>query len=469
MAITSTGMGSGVPIDTIVAQLVALERAPLAPLQTQATKFQSKISVMGTLSSMMTALGDLGTKLATPSSFQAVKGSSSTPTAVGITVATGTAPSSMSVEVQQLARAQSTASLAVPRDAAMGTGSLRITLGDWSSGSFVAGEAAAVDIEILEGEDTLTQIAAKINAANGGVTATVLRDASGERLLMRSRETGEAMGFEMQVTDADGDPAAGLSRLAVQGGVASGVQITHGANALATINGIAIESASNTFADGIPGVTLQFSQITTAPVEIAVTLDKEAMTKTIQSFVDAYNSLNDMLTSVTGYNPDTKVAGSLQGDSTAVGLQNALRGMMRSFTPGGEFTTLADIGIEIKSGGKMSINSTKLSTALDNPTAVQNLFNADHIDPTAQGFGEKLKTFAEGFSGASGTLTSRTESLREAVKRNTKEQDKVNERATRAEARYLKQYNAMDAMVGQLNSLNAFVTQQIAQWNKSTS
>ena len=469
MAITSTGLASGVDIQSIVSQLVALERAPLAPLQTQASKIQSKISVMGTLSSMMTAFGELGTKLATPSSFQAVKGSSSTPTAVGITVAAGTAPTSMSIEVQQLARAQSTASLAVPRDTAMGAGSLRIALGDWSSGSFVAGEAAAVDIDIVEGEDTLTQIAARINTANAGVTATVLRDASGERLLMRSRETGEAMGFEMQVTDADGDPASGLSRLAVQGGVASGVQITHGANALATLNGIAIESTSNTFADGIPGVTLQFSQVTTAPVEVAVTLDKEAMTKTIQSFVDAYNQLNDMLTSVTGYNPDTKVAGSMQGDSTAVGLQNALRGMMRSSTPGGEFTTLADIGIEIKAGGKMSINTTRLNTALDNPEAVQNLFNADHISPTEQGFGEKLKAFAEGFSGASGTLTSRTESLRAAATRNTKEQDKVNERATRAEARYLKQYNAMDAMVGQLNSLNAFVTQQIAQWNKTTS
>lgn len=469
MAITSTGMASGVPIDSIVSQLVALERAPLAPLQTQATKFQSKISVFGTLSSMMNTLGDLGTKLADVNAFKLVKGASSQATAVGITVATGTAPTSMAVEVQQLAKAQSTATLAVPKDTAMGAGSLKITLGDWSTGSFVAGSATAVDIEIVDGEDTLTQIAAKINAADAGVTATVLRDASGERLLMRSKETGEALGFEMQVTDSDGVAGTGLSRLAVQGGVASGVQITHGANALATINGIAIESASNTYKDGLPGITLQFSQVTTTPVEISVSNDKEAMKKTLQSFVDAYNSINDMLTSTTKYDPDSKVAGTLQGDSTAVGLQNALRGMMRSVTPGGDFTMLSDIGIDIKSGGKMSIDSTKLDAAMDKPEALQNLFNADHTDPTAQGFGEKLKTFADGFSGASGTLTSRTESLRAAVTRNTREQAKVNERATRAEARYLKQYNAMDAMVGQLNSLNAFVTQQIAQWNKTTS
>lgn len=469
MPITSTGLASGVDIQSIVSQLVALERAPLAPLQTQATKFQSKISVFGTLSSMMNSLGDLGTKLADPNAFKAVKGSSSSSDAVGITVATGTAPTSMAVEVQQLAKAQSTATLAVPKDTAMGEGNLKITLGDWSSGTFAAGSAPAVDITIGPGEDTLTQIAAKINAASAGVTATVLRDASGERLLMRSKDTGEALGFEMQATDTDGVDNTGLSRLAVQGGVASGVQITHGANAMATINGISIESASNTYKDGLPGITLQFSKVTTGPVEIGVTNDKDAMTKTIQSFVDAYNSLNDMLTSTTAYNPDTKVAGSLQGDSSAVGLQNALRGMMRSATPGAAFTTLADIGIELKAGGKMSINSTKLSAALDNPQAVQNLFSADHTDPTAQGFGEKLKTFADGFAGANGTLTTRTDSLRAAVKRNTVQQDTVIARAARAETRYLKQYNAMDAMVGQLNSLNSFVTQQIAQWNKASS
>ena len=87
MPITSTGLASGVDIQSIVSQLVALERAPLAPLQTQATKFQSKISVFGTLSSMMNSLGELGTKLADPNAFKAVKGSSSTSDAVGITVA----------------------------------------------------------------------------------------------------------------------------------------------------------------------------------------------------------------------------------------------------------------------------------------------------------------------------------------------------------------------------------------------
>ena len=67
---------------------------------------------------------------------------------------------------------------------------------------------------------------------------------------------------------------------------------------------------------------------------------------------------------------------------------------------------------------------------------------------------------------ADGTLSARTSSLRSAIQRNAKEVDKVNERATRAEARYLAQYNAMDAAVAKLSGLNAFVSQQITLWNK---
>lgn len=472
MPISSPGLASGIDIQGIVSKLVALERAPLAPLQQQAAGFQSKLSIYGTIKSMVSALGDAAAKLADTKSWDLVRGASTAPDRVGISVAAGTAPTSMSVEVQSLARAQSNASTAVPAGSAIGSGTLSIQLGSWATGDFVAGSAAAVNV-VVEAGDTLSAIATKMNAANAGISATVLRDASGERLLVRSRDTGADLGFRIQATDDDGvnTDGAGLSRLAYDrvAGNFHGMALSQaGVNAQATVNNVPISSASNTVRDALPGITLNLSQVTTSPVELTVLNDKDGMRKNIQAFVDAYNAINGMLATATKYDPDTKVAGSLQGDSTAVGLQNALRGMMRSFTPGGEFTTLADIGIDIKSGGKMSVDSTKLGKALDNPQAVQNLFNADHVDPTAQGFGEKLKTFAEGFAGASGTLTSRSESLREAAKRNTKEQEKVNERAVRAESRYLKQYNAMDAMVGQLNSLNAFVSQQIAQWNKST-
>lgn len=467
MPISSPGLASGIDIQGIVSKLVALERAPLAPLQQKAASFQAKLSIYGTIKSMVSGLGDAAAKLTATNAWSSVKGTSSQPTAVGITVAAGTDATSMAIEVQNLAKAQSTSSVAVPNGSALGGGTLSIQIGNWASGTFAPGSGDAVNVAIAAG-DSLSAIASKINAADAGVSATVLRDASGERLLMRSTETGEVNGFRVQVTDDDGTPndAAGLSRLAYDPGTASGMTLAQAAeNAQATVNSVPITSASNTVRDALPGITLTLSQETTGPVELAVTVDKDAMRKNIQGLVDAYNAINNMLATATKYDPDTKVAGSLQGDSTAVGLQNALRGMMRSVTASEPYSRLLDVGIELKNGGVMSIDTAKLDAALENPEDLQALFANTSTLPTEQGFGLKIKAFADGLLATNGLVSTRTEALKGYIDRNTKDQEKVTDRAARAEARFLAQYNAMDAAVGQLNGLNAFVTQQVTMWN----
>lgn len=469
--ISSPGIASGIDVKSIVSQLVELERAPLKSLQTQGASLQSKVSVYGSLKSMATALGDAADKLAQPANWSSVSATSSDNTAVGVT-ATGTAArTSLSVEVQRLAKAQSTASSAVAKDSPVGSGTLSIQLGSWASGSFAAGSAAAVDVSVAA-DDSLSDIAAKINDAEAGVSATVLRDASGERLLIRSNETGEVNGFRIQVTDDDGSgtDANGLSRLAYDPGTASGMSLSQaGLNAQATINNVAISSASNTLSDSLPGMTLTLVKETTAPVEIQVNTDEAAIKKNIEAFVNAYNTINDLLKTTTKYDPATKVAGTLQGDSTAVGLQNALRGMMRSVTASSPFSRLADVGIEAQLDGKLTIDSAQLDKAMDNLQGLQSLFTASGSGSggTDQGFGLKVKAFTDGLVSANGSLNTKNKSLQEAIKRNSRDQERVNERAARAETRLLAQYNAMDAAVGQLNSLNAFVAQQITLWNKS--
>lgn len=467
--ISSPGLASGIDIKSIVSQLVALERAPLQPLQTQANSMQSKLSVYGSIKSMVASLGDAAAKLSTGSGWNAVTATSSNPAAVGVSAAAGAQVNALSIEVQQLAQAQSTASVSIPRDSAMGSGTLSIQIGGWSGNTFTPGAGAAVEVAVEAG-DTLTQIAAKINSANGGVSATVLRDASGERLLMRSSDTGEEKAFRVQVTDDDGQPndASGLSRLAYDPGTATGATRTQQAlNAQATVNNVAITSASNTLSDALPGLTLQLSQVTTAPVQIGVSNDTAAMKKNVEAFVAAYNSLNTMLTNATKYDAATKVAGSLQGDSTAIGLQNALRGMMRSVTASSPFSRLADVGIQALEGGNLEIKADKFDAALKDLDGLKALFTTTG-DAGSQGFGLKIKSFADGLLSVEGLVTTRTESLQSAVKRNTKEQDKVVDRAARAEVRFLAQYNAMDAAVGRLNSLSAFVNQQVTMWNKNT-
>ncbi len=455
--ISSPGLASGIDIKSIVSQLVALDRAPLQPLQAQASSFQSKLSVYGTLKSMVSTLGDAADKLSTSSGWSNVSASSSNSSAVSVSASAGTTPTSLALEVSNLATSQSAASSVLNTTNGLGAGTL----------SFSIGGGATVDVDIEAGIDSLAEVASKINNAKVGVSATIVKDASGERLLMRSTETGTTNTFTVNVTGGNTD---GLQRLSFPPGVNGGMtEMQPAEDAAFTINGVALTSSSNVLTDTVPGLTITLSQETTAPVEVSVSADQAAMKKNLQTFVDAYNAINGLLATTTSYNADTKTAGSLQGDPTAVGLQNALRGMMRSVTGNsGPYSRLADIGIVAQQGGKLEIQADKLDEALKNPADVQALFTATSADSTAQGFGLKVKAFATGLIETGGRLTTRTESLQSAIKRNGIEQDKVIDRASRAEVRYLAQYNAMDAAVGNLNALNAFVAQQITLWNKNT-
>ena len=456
--ISSPGIASGIDISSIVSQLVAIDRAPLQTLQTQASSYQSKLSVYGSLKSMVSSLGDAATKLSTSSGWSSVSASSSNSTAASVSAEAGTTPTSLALEVSNLATAQSAASPTLNTTGGLGAGTM----------SFSIGGGDPVDIVIEAGKDSLAEVASQINNAKAGVSATIIKDNNGERLLMRATDTGTANTFTVNVTGGNAD---GLQKLSFPPGVNGGMtQMQAAEDAAFSINGVALTSSSNVLTDTVPGLTITLSQETTAPVELKVSADQAAMKKNVQAFVDAYNSINSMLATTTSYNADAKTAGSLQGDATAVNLQNALRSMMRSVTTNsGPYSRLADIGITAKQDGTLEIDATKLDGALSNPSDVQSLFTATNDDPTAQGFGLKVKQFATGLVETGGRLTTRTDSLQAAIKRNGVEQEKVNDRADRAEVRYLAQYNAMDANVAKFNALNTYITQQITLWNQSSS
>lgn len=468
-SISSPGIGSGLDVQSIVSQLVALEKVPLQQLQAQASSFQTKLSTYGTIKSQVSSMGEAAAKLSTSSGWNAVTATSSNAAAIGVTASAGAAATSFTMQVSQLAKAQSTASTAVATGSAVGEGSLTIELGQWAGTSFTAGAAASVNITV-DATDTLSAIASKINGAGAGVSATVLRDASGERLLVRSNDTGEANGFRISAADTDGNntDASGLSRLAFDAGNPSGQTLSQaGENALATVNNVPISSASNKLTDTLPNMTIELQQVTALPVEIKVSTDTETIKKNVQAFVDSYNTLSATLASATRYDEGSKRAGALQGDATALGLQNALRGMMRSVTSSTPFERLSDIGIEMQTGGQLQIKQTKLDAALSNLDGLQSLFTTATGNDSTEGFGLKLKRFADGLLSSEGMVSTKTEGIQRSIDRNGREQERVNERAARVEVRLLQQYNAMDATVGRLSGLNAFVSQQIALWNKS--
>ncbi|MDO9235655.1 MAG: flagellar filament capping protein FliD [Aquabacterium sp.] len=371
-----------------------------------------------------------------------------------------------SVDVQQLARAQSAASAGVAAASAVGaTGDLKIELGSWSADVlpvFSAGSSVSVTVDAT---DTISSIASKINSANAGVVATVLRDGTNERLVIKSAATGTASGFRLN------NPAeAGLAALGITN-PSDGVSFVGqtAMNAEVKINGVPVSSATNKMVDVVPGVTLQLNQLTTAAAEVTVENDVDAITKNIQGFVDAYNAMNTTLADATKYTAATKTGGPLQGDATTLGLQNVLRSMLGSTSVGSTFSYLSDVGIERQTDGSLKINTTKLTSAQQDIPNLKALFATDNSNKLTNGFGLKVRDFARGLVAFDGLVSTKSTALQGAITRNAKDQDRVTDRAARVEVQLLKQYSALDAQMAQLNGLSSYVTAQLAQWNKSSS
>lgn len=465
MAISAPGVGSGLDVNSIVTQLVAIEKQPLQALQTTASTFQAQLSLYGKVKSQASALGDAAALLAGASGWNTQKASSSNAGAVSVSAGSAATAATLSVEVQQLARAQSTASVGVPAGTAVGaTGSLNIELGSWTDVPipvFTPTTSVQVAIGVA---DTVSTIAAKINAAGAGVTATVMRDGANERLVVRSSGSGVAAGFRINTPADPGLATLGFTNPSDGVGFVGQTAL----NALAKINGVDVVSATNKMTDVVPGVTLQLTQKTTAPVEITVENDLDVTQKNIQNFVDTYNALSQTLADATKYDAAAKKGGLLQSDSTTVGLQNTLRSILGSSSVGSTFARLSDAGIERQTDGSLKINSTKLTSALQNPANLEKLFDANNSNPLTNGFGLKVRDFARGLVAFDGLVTNKATALQGAISRNSKDQDRVNERASHVEVQLRKQYTALDAQMAQMNSLSSYVTAQLAQWNKST-
>jgi flagellar hook-associated protein 2 len=469
--ISSPGVGSGLDVNNIVTSLVAIERQPIVQLQSQASSLQTKLSAFGKLQSNLSALREAASALTSSSTWNQTTGTSSDAAAVAVTTDANNLPGSYSVEVLSLARAQSNTSktYAAATDL-VGEGTIRIELGSWGAGnSFTTKpDTTAIDISVGPPAKSLAEVRDMVNAANAGITATVLTDASGARLVFRSSATGTTEGFKLTVTDTDGNnvDTSGLSALAYDPsvGVVTMAQALAAANASALINGVPVSSASNTLSNVVDGMTLTLKKPTAAAVDVTTAPDKEAIKKKVEAFVTAYNDLNKELAAQTKYDAASKSAGTLQGDSAAVSLRGALRNTLRGNSGASTmFTRLADIGFDVKQDGSISLDSVKLDNGLANLGELKKLFsNSDTLVPGNNGFATLFRAQADQAIGIDGSIASRSEGLRERITRNEKRQAELEVRVALTEARLRRQYTALDAQMGQLQSVSNYVTQQMA-------
>jgi len=477
--LSSPGIGSGLDVKTIVPQLVAIERQPIDLLNAKTTDLQAKLSAFGLLSSYTDNIHDAIARLAKPTFWQQTSSTSSDSSAVVAGSASTGSIGSYSVEVSQLAQSQSLASKAYTDSAAaVGTGTLHIAFGAWNADRTTFTEAtppSQVDIPVPLGENSLDAVKAKINAANAGLSASIVKDATGTRLVIRSTVTGEEHSVKITATAdapaAPGDPTLDDLTWPQSAAPATMTETAKAQNAKATLNGLAIESSSNTFSDVSDGLSITVAKVTTAPVTIKVGLDTASMKSAINDFVTAYNAFNKYIADQTKYDPDKKVAATLQGDRSTLSLQSQLRTMLQASNRGASttFASLSDIGIETQPDGSLKVNDTRLSAAMaGNMTELAKAFTAeDTLHPANSGFAVRLQALTQALNDSDGVIATRSQGLRSSIARNNKQVGVLEDRVAAYQDRLLKQYSALDATMNSLNNLNAYVTQQITNWNKS--
>jgi flagellar hook-associated protein 2 len=477
---TSLGVGSGLDLNTIVTQLVALERRPLQQMQSRSNELSSQISLYGKINGLFSGLQTAANKLNDPTLWTRASVSSGDATAVSVTASNGAAVGNYAVTVQALAGNQTVASrTALPAATDLvGAGTLTLQLGSWDAGqanfSAKAG-SGEVTVEVTA-TDTLQSLRDKINSAGMGVTASLVTDANGVRLSLRSQTSGAENGFRVGVTDDDGLPGdgAGLSRFAFDppnGAGADMERMQPASNAVALVNGIRVESSSNELSGVVEGLTITLRKESPTAVNLTATRDREAVLSAVKSFAEAYNALASYLSEQTKYDAGSKVAGPLQGDSAATSMQAQLRSVLNTSSgASATYARLSDIGLQSQRDGTLVINQSKLEAAVDNPTELKKAFaNSDAGNSSNNGFARRYAALATQVLGVDGTVTTRTQGLQKMVSKLSEDQARLNDRVDLFQQRLIAQYTALDANVAKLNALSSYVTQQIAQMNRSTS
>ena len=478
-SISSTGIGSGLDVASMIDRLMALENRPLNLLQTQATALNTKLSTVGKLQSNFAALRDKANALTSSTLWSSTIATSADTSAVKVSTSANATAGSYAVNVSKLAQGQTVTSQApAGGPLALSEGTLTIELGSWQAGSPAAGfdaKSGSTPVTITIGPDdtSLAAIRNKINAAGAGVTASIVTDASGARLSLRSTATGAENAFRISATETNDDGIAdnGLSALAFDASAASNtMQRTMSAgNAALTVNGIALSSASNTLTDVVDGLSLTLQKPTQGDVDVSVATDTASVKTAITDLVSAFNTLASFIRTQTAYNADSKTGGALQGDQSTMALQNQLRAVLNeASSASSSWSRLGEIGIAIKADGTLETNATKLDNALGNLPELKKLLATDGATSAESGFARRFKRLADAALGSTGVFESRTASIKAGVTRNNKSQDAMQLRLDQTRARLQAQYTALDAKMATLTGLSSYMTQQITQFNRST-
>jgi len=331
----------------------------------------------------------------------------------------------------------------------LGAGSLKLT---------------SATIAITDGE-TYAQLATAINQAtdsNGnslGLTATATTDSSGNT--------------NLSIVSSDGSTPFTINEPSATSGSMGFTQSVQGKDASLTVDGIPVDSASNTVTGAISGVTLTLlGASSTTAVNLTVAADASAASTAINQFVTDYNTAIGLLNAQFTVSSSTDSSGNttsgegvLGSDPTVRSLQSALESALNyTYKPTSGTTTVSslyDLGVTVGNDGTLSVDSSTLNSALtNNATDVQNFFEGPALNGFAASMDTAVDTYTNAATGAFkvdlSSIAANSSDLTTEI--NDFETSYIASQQTQLTAMYTQAENALESLTTTMDQINALLT-----------
>ena len=460
MSISVGGLVSGLDTNSMIEQLLELERQPIVKLQQEEAAYQVELSAYGSLKGVLGSLRSAVQDLDSGSNlirFSAVSGDTELFSASADENATA---GSYDITVQQLAKVHKLASGAFSQSEYVGEGTLHVKVGSGST----------LDIDV-SATDTIMDVAQAINDSEAEIRAGVIFDGTDYFLTLAADETGAENVINLTVTDT-GDTndtdMNGLSRLVYDQGVTENLSNAQdAADSIITVDGVTdIHRDSNVITDVIEGVTLTLISAPVAPYNqttLTVGRDLGTVVDKITAFVDAYNEAVDIIEEYQSYDSATETAGVLMGDAATNSIRNRLRSMVTGTVPGIEsLSRLVDLGITLNTEGRLEVDSSTLNGALDDHFEDVLQFFTQSTDGS-EGFAVRMADTLDAIlSSTNGTLAARTMGIQNSIDEIEDQVERLELRVLAWETRTRAQFNALEVLLSEYQTTGDYLSQQIA-------
>lgn len=485
MSFSLSGIASGLDTNTIISQLMEIERIPYNKLQNRQKSYSNEQSIFRNINTKLAALRTAADDLKLAANFNLRSAVVSDESVLKVTATESAAEGSYNIEVKQLATYSSIKSKAFDKGESESGPTLSGTIRIWNNGEhqdFKLSETATSDEEVLK--DLVDQI----NKANFGVQASLIETEPGKiSFVLASVQSGEANKINTGIGNSQGIHIAAVNvidedTIEEDTALSSLLDFSEGQkaqNALLVINGIEVVSSSNELTNVISGVTLNLSKIGNSTVQVSRDLDKIA--EKVETFVKAYNDVVNVIRT------NTAKGASLQGDATLRSLQDQLHNLFNSAVGSegnedGAYRYLFEIGLEIDKGvlsgsamtGTISFDKEKFKKALaENPDGVYQLFAYSEGDEgnnansgIAVKFSDSLRMWTRS---GSGIIAAKIDGYDEQIKYLSKQMEHMETRLFMREEQLKKQFNAMEVALASLQSQMTWLNSQILAMNMNGS